>query len=164
MDRDRAISRRLTEAIKAYPERPWCFLVTEQPPYLNMREATLKEAPVRLERKQQDHRVREEAREVRSLEAELEALVQRELQAHGRARLIPLLTRLLPELEPDARYQAAGLLVQKLAQAGIALPVREHRWQLLEDGIEVQDLVVERRTPVRTPVHQAAAVKKDLPP
>lgn len=143
MDRDRAVSQRLRDTIRAYAERPWYLRVTEAEPYLHLREIEVSADRQRARRKRAEVRVPVEAEVVEANPVEaLRALVASRLARDGEARLTVLICELLPGLDPDARHRLIGELIEALVHSGRPTPVRAGPWVTALDALEVQELVV----------------------
>lgn len=143
MDRDRAVSQRLRDAIRSYGERPWHLRVPDAPPYRHLREPEVTAARGRVERRRTETRVPIEAGVVEvALADTLRALVAERLGETGEACLTSLLADLLPERDADGRHRLVGELVEALARGGVPAPARAGDWVASVDTLEVQELRV----------------------
>ncbi len=148
VDQDRAIRYRLRDAIKGYGEPTWMLYGVQQPAYRHLREPEAASETARVERQHRDRGalVEDSPLEVSWLErlaAELDTCLEQE----GRASLVAIIRRLLPDHPRDELFVLAGELVEWLLQRGRPEPARELRWQAVGEDIEIQDLVVYRHSP-----------------
>lgn len=144
LDRDRALSGRLRDALKGYSERPWGLLTAAGTGYRALREPErhLYAVPVRRLRDAASlEPPREVVPEAPAFDADawvLDALAG--LPPGRRLALVELLRRHLPDVAEADRYRAAGLAAAALVRHGLVEVDHAPRW-----GTPIADLEVHHR-------------------
>ena len=115
MDPDRALSRRLQQAVTDWPDDPWYLEVCEVRPYLHLREPLVERPRVAVTREAEDRERDLELVDDVDWEADLAARVAAWLDDHPESTLSQALAALLPARQ---RFRFAGRITRLLASLG----------------------------------------------
>lgn len=142
MDPDRALSRRLQEAIANWPDDPWYMNVSEVRPYLHLREPTIDRPRVPVTRAAEDRERALDTEHGIDWELELAAQVEAWLDEHPNTSLSQALAALLPAAQ---RFRFAGRITRLLASRGLAESELERPWVSVDHELEVEQWTIRRK-------------------
>jgi chromosome partition protein MukF len=138
LDPDRALSQRLMEQLRGWPERPFFLRGADEGRILLLRPITAREqrAPVARPRRDRERDLDVVVPEDR--QAALEALVRAAL-SEGLRELGAVTRRVLEQLDEDRRYAAAGQIAALVAELSRPRAARERPWVVVSHGLEIED-------------------------
>jgi chromosome partition protein MukF len=142
MDPDRALSRRLQEAIALWPDDPWFLDVSAAEPYRHLREPVVKQPRVTVRRVAENREHQPELANSKEGETDLTARVLAWLDAHPHTTLSDALMALLPEMQ---RFRFAGRITRLLAVHGLVEYELERPWVSVDSEIEVEQWSIRHR-------------------
>lgn len=146
MDPDRAVSRRLQEAITAWPDAPWALDVASAAPYRYLRQPEPERRRVSVRRKAMVRESEPATVDAKDRDADLVARVGAWLDANPRGELSDALAELLPEKD---RFRFAGRITRLLAKLGDVSGELERPWVVVDADLEVEQWQVRRRPGAR---------------
>jgi chromosome partition protein MukF len=138
LDPDRALSQRLMEQLRGWPERPFFLRGADEGRILLLRPITAREqrAPVARPRRDRERDLDVVVPEDR--QAALEVLVRAAL-SEGLRELGAVTRRVLEQLDEDRRYVAAGQIAALVAELSRPRSARERPWVVVSHGLEIED-------------------------
>ena len=142
MDPDRAVSRRLQDAITGWPDKPWTLDVAEARSYLHLRRPDVDRPRVAVRQSSRDRESEPEFVDSADWETALATSVAAWLQAHPETTLSDALLALLPG---EQRFRFAGRITRVLAQLGVVTSDRERPWVPVDHELEVEQWAIRRR-------------------
>lgn len=142
MDPDRALSRRLQEAIAAWPDAPWHLDVADVQPYLHLRQPDVERPRVIVRRVAEDREHDLDLVDPKDLESDLAARVIAWLDAHPNTTLSEALVVLLPN---EQRFRMTGRITRLLAIHGHVDSELERPWVPIDSELEVEQWAIRRR-------------------
>jgi chromosome partition protein MukF len=138
LDPDRATSMRLRDALLGWEDEPWHLLVVEEVPYLYLEPPVTPRKRPPPSQKAQGYEV--DPGEPRpSIVDSIESAVRALLEGDSELELADVLDRILPALDEDQRYRAAGLVARFLAKHGRVAEDRTPPWRETGVGLTVED-------------------------
>jgi chromosome partition protein MukF len=142
MDPDRAVSRRLQDAITGWPDKPWTLDVADARSYLHLRRPDVDGPRVAVRQSSRDRESEPEFVNFADWETALATSVAAWLQAHPDTTLSDALVALLPR---EQRFRFAGRITRVLAQLGVVTSDRERPWVPVDHELEVEQWAIRQR-------------------
>jgi len=142
MDPDRAVSRRLQDAITGWPDMPWTLAVAEARSYLHLRRPDVDRPHVIVRQSSRNRESEPEFVDSADWETALATSVSEWLRTHPDTTLSDALRALLPR---DQRFRFAGRITRALAQLGVVTSDRERSWVPVDHELEVEQWVIRWR-------------------
>jgi chromosome partition protein MukF len=142
MDPDRAVSRRLQDAITGWPDKPWKLDVAEARSYLHLRRPDVDRPRVTVRQSSRDRESEPEFVDSEDWETALATRVATWLRAHPDTTLSDALVALLPR---EQRFRFAGRITRVLAQLSVVTSDRERLWVPVDHELEVEQWAIRRR-------------------
>jgi chromosome partition protein MukF len=143
-DPNREVTYRLRDAIQIFFNILWTFPVRQSQPLLQLREGPFSPptSPVEITG-MISHAVIDDSQETdNSLLEAVAKEIEESLAATGKASLVSILMKRIPEMDLPKIYCIAGDMVRMMAERGCPSPFVNVSWTNVMDNIQMQDLTV----------------------